>query len=159
MSSAAGTDIRNAAIDGDIELVKKLLSEGADVGARMNTGNLNTPLHNAVSRGHEKVAKVLLEHGADIKATNKNGETALHLAIRHNFLSLVQFLMDNGADINDEPDNENNFPLHKAAICGNPRIVSLLLRSGANRQALNDDGKTAKQLATRSEVLKVFEEE
>jgi hypothetical protein len=62
---ASATDIRNAAMEGNLEvdlqfrcwsllivvqLVKKLIAEGADVNARMNTGNLNTPLHNAASR-------------------------------------------------------------------------------------------------------------
>jgi ankyrin repeat protein len=41
--------------------VKKLIANGADVNARMNTGNLNTPLLNAVSRGHDKVVAFLLE--------------------------------------------------------------------------------------------------
>lgn len=37
MASQA-TDIRNAAIDGNTELVKKLLAQGADTNSRMTTG-------------------------------------------------------------------------------------------------------------------------
>ncbi len=38
MASQVATDIRNAAIDGNTELVKKLLAQGADANSRMTTG-------------------------------------------------------------------------------------------------------------------------
>ena len=37
-----------------------------------------TALMRAVDSGSEEVAKLLLEKGADVKATNKQGPTALH---------------------------------------------------------------------------------
>lgn len=40
MASQVATDIRNAAIDGNTELVKKLLAQGADSNSRMTTGKL-----------------------------------------------------------------------------------------------------------------------
>jgi len=38
MASQVATDIRNAAIDGNTELVKQLLAQGADANSRMTTG-------------------------------------------------------------------------------------------------------------------------
>eukprot|EP00028_Trichosphaerium_sp_Am-I-7-wt_P003579 CAMPEP_0168530938 /NCGR_PEP_ID=MMETSP0405-20121227/15051_1 /TAXON_ID=498012 /ORGANISM="Trichosphaerium sp, Strain Am-I-7 wt" /LENGTH=346 /DNA_ID=CAMNT_0008555447 /DNA_START=65 /DNA_END=1105 /DNA_ORIENTATION=- len=49
--------------------------------------------------------------------------------------------------------------LHMACKIGNPRIVRLLLDAGANASLLNEDGKTAKQIASElklSQVIDVF---
>lgn len=58
--------LRNAARDGEVETVKKLIEIGADV----NTNKDATPLHWAVRHANIKFAKILLANGADIPSFN-----------------------------------------------------------------------------------------
>ncbi len=56
--------LHEAAANGEIERVKLLISEGADVNVKCNDGQ--TPLHYAARRGHKEIVEVLLAHGADV---------------------------------------------------------------------------------------------
>ena len=57
----------------------------ADVDARtQDIDDGETPLHYAASYNHHDCVKALLhDHGASVNATNKDGRTALHLAVYH----------------------------------------------------------------------------
>ena len=56
-----GTSIYEAAEEGQIEEVKKLLAAGADVNAK--TKFMETPLHFAACYGEKEVAELLSEQG------------------------------------------------------------------------------------------------
>ena len=58
--------------------------------------------------------RVLLHNGADLAAaTEKEQQTALHLAALHGHLHLSQYLVNSGACVNVS-DAEGNTPLHFA---------------------------------------------
>jgi ankyrin repeat protein len=78
----SSTDVRNAAIEGNVEKMKELIANGANINEKFQTDNLNTPLLNATTRGHEKMVALLIDHGASLKSKNKEGETAIFLAVR-----------------------------------------------------------------------------
>jgi ankyrin repeat protein len=86
-------------LDAKREIVARLLLRyGADVQA----GDPSfTPLHDAALWGCLPVAKVLLEYGALPNHQSENGWTALHAAVVGGHAEMVQFLIENGADIND----------------------------------------------------------
>jgi ankyrin repeat protein len=54
---------------GDVEKVKKLLKEGADVNAKGKYGY--TPLHKAAFYRYIEIVKLLIENGANVNATKK----------------------------------------------------------------------------------------
>jgi ankyrin repeat protein len=56
-------------------------------------------LHRAVITGNEDIVKVLLQHQADVNSRDKNGRTALDLAIDVGHVAIVQILLAHGADI------------------------------------------------------------
>jgi len=58
--------IHDAAIDGNIELVKQYLDAGGDV--NMTDIARRTPLHWAVREGHKEIAELLISEGADVNA-------------------------------------------------------------------------------------------
>lgn len=64
-----------AARAGRLPVCKLLLSNGADVNARLNSGD--TALHRASYMGHDKVVQMLLEFGAEA-LQGADGQTPLH---------------------------------------------------------------------------------
>ena len=67
--------LNNAAASGDIELVKFLISKGADVNAK-GIGDIS-PLHLAAISGHIEIVEYLISKGADINAKTHYGLTPL----------------------------------------------------------------------------------
>lgn len=63
-----------ASKSGDIEKVKSLLAEGADVHVIDKDGV--TALMHASENGHAEVIELLLNKGADVNAKTNNGVTA-----------------------------------------------------------------------------------
>jgi cytohesin len=85
-----------AAAKGSPELVRLLLSFGAEVGSRSDGGG--TPLGMAAFGGNLEVAKVLLEAKADINAQSKDFGPPLRSAILGWQADMVRFLLARGAD-------------------------------------------------------------
>jgi len=93
--SAGETALMLASLNGDIDLVKLLITKGAQVN---KTGW--TALHYAAANGHDDIAKLLLGYSAYVDAPSPNGTTPLMMAARGDHLSTIKLLIDKGADIN-----------------------------------------------------------
>jgi ankyrin repeat protein len=62
----------------------------------------------------------------------ENGETALHIACHHASIKMIKFLLNNGANVNQQ--NKSDYtPLHIACAYGRKTIISFLLFYGANK--------------------------
>ncbi|KAK6177685.1 hypothetical protein SNE40_015738 [Patella caerulea] len=72
------TPLHRAAYNGHEEMVKLLLSKGADVKAETEDGW--HPLHSACRWNSTSCAEILIQNGADINAVTHGGLTPLHLA-------------------------------------------------------------------------------
>ncbi len=140
--------LRNACENGNIDLVKKMLSYGADVNAKNNNGE--TSLHSASIHGYTEIVKLLLEHGADVNVKNNNGRTALYLASTNRHIETVKLLLGHGANVNVK-DNNGDTPLYWASMYGYSETVKLLLEYGADVNAKNNNGKTPLYWASRYE--------
>src|SRR5881227_1939692 len=75
---AAGSDVADAAMKGDVPAVRKLLLAKFDVNATQVDGA--TALHWAVYRDDVETADLLLKAGANVKAANREGTTPLFMA-------------------------------------------------------------------------------
>ena len=93
-----------------------------------------------------------LAAGADIHATDKNGVTPLHNAVRFRSPAAVKVLIEHGADVNQACRRNGSTPLHRAVTqTGAPgsagkhdaakEIVQLLLAAGADPSLANKSGK------------------
>lgn len=69
------TPLMEAASAGHVDIIRLLISHGADVNAQSSTGN--TPLMYACAGGHVAAVKELLTHGANVEDHNENGHTPL----------------------------------------------------------------------------------
>ncbi|HWE97701.1 MAG TPA: ankyrin repeat domain-containing protein [Tepidisphaeraceae bacterium] len=103
----------HAAVEGDADKTRQLLSDGVNVNVRnaetypigyeWNT----TALMCAAANGHLEVARDLIAAGADVSAASEQhkadgggGWQALHHALRNNHLEVAKLLFDAGADPN-----------------------------------------------------------
>ncbi|HEY0072973.1 MAG TPA: ankyrin repeat domain-containing protein [Abditibacteriaceae bacterium] len=84
-----------AAGNGHVEVIKLLLSKGADVTAESIEGN--TPLVWAAFNGQAEAVRLLLQAGADPNQPNKAGTTALAVASQQGHLEVVRVLKESGA--------------------------------------------------------------
>ena len=75
-----------------------LLGAGLDPNFALPSGN--KILMMAMAYGHTETASVLLDGGADIRATDRGGNTPLHIAAQSGNLVLIKQLLDKGADAN-----------------------------------------------------------
>jgi len=126
--------LHDAARGGDVDQVKLLLSEGADVNLR-NRMNW-TPLHTAVQNRKQEVIELLIAEGADVNAKNNRGQTPLMAAIYIGQKDAVELLIANGADVNVMSGSDNALTLAKKRR--NAEIVELLLKNGAKEPSPED---------------------
>ncbi|WP_265023276.1 ankyrin repeat domain-containing protein [Wolbachia endosymbiont (group A) of Epistrophe grossularia] len=137
-----------AAKSGDINEVKRLISEGANVNA---VEDLYTPLYWAAKNNHFNIVEVLLDNGAYVDGVNYSMErdvltllqekeaeyckSSLHLAARLGNLEAVKDLLGKGANVNAQNDTRET-PLHVAAKKGHKDVVEALLNvNGINVNA------------------------
>lgn len=131
---AQATSVADAAGRGDLEGVKTLLKQGADVGAARGDGM--TALHWAAERGDRAMAETLLAAGASVAAVTRIGHyTPLHLASRNGNAAVVRLLLKAGADAKATTSTTGITALHAAAASGNVDAVTALLDAGADVNA------------------------
>src|ERR1044072_5788588 len=108
-----------------------------------------------------------LKGGADIHATDKNGVTALHHAVRFRSPSAVRTLIERGANVNQACRRNGSTPLHRAVTqTGAPEtggrqgaaveIVRLLLAAGADPCITNKSGKKPADYVRDAKIKSLF---
>ena len=103
-------------------------------------------LARAVAAGDEAAAEQLLRRGVNGNAISPGvGRTPLHVAVSKNNVRMARLLLDHRANPNiagrhDDPAVDREFPLHRAV--GNPRLVQLLINSGAQVNSVDINGMT-----------------
>ncbi|XP_067623254.1 uncharacterized protein [Eurosta solidaginis] len=134
------TALHIAAQHGHKDTVEVLLKNKASTVAQDMSGN--SPLYFAIGNNHVNVANVLLEKDTNVDSNEANGGfTPLHAAAECGYLELVNFLLQNKADVNARNDRDWT-PLHAAALNGHLEIVNALILKGANVNASVIDGCT-----------------
>jgi ankyrin repeat protein len=121
-----------AAANGEIERVKLLISENADVNVTDSDGM--TPLHYAAREGHKEIVELLLAHGADVNISEAYlNSIAAEYAMHYNHTEIVQLLVSKGADIS---------PLHLAIYMKDETKAKSLIEDGADVNSRTPAGIT-----------------
>jgi len=141
VTNALDMALWKAAYDGDVELVKKYLEEGANIHSQQPDDGIEitdsfseravhpgfSALHLAAMMDHDDVIKVLVEAGADVNARTEGLTTPLHVAAVYKRLKSVQALAKLGADLHAKNEfGKTALLMAKLAVGGNQDTVALL---------------------------------
>ncbi len=168
---------------GDTVVLKKMLSTGFDITARINemdiltiaagAGNLEAvrilldsganpdsdaniaPLRIAADKGHLDVVRLLIENGATIDAPAPDGWTALLWAASSGHTEIVIFLEEHGADADIVAGEKMATPLHMASAKGHEKIVAFLLTKGVVVSPRAFNGATPLHYAVQNKHIEV----
>ena len=134
----AESPVADAASNGDIEAVRALLRDGADVNAAQGDGM--SALHWAAERGDVQLLDILLYAGAEVEASTRIGHyRPLHIASRNGNLEVVDRLIQAGAEVGAVTDPSGSTPLHLAALSDNADVIRSLVAAGAEVDALESE--------------------
>ncbi|SPP76634.1 protein TANC2 isoform X3 [Drosophila guanche] len=97
----------------------------------------------AARHGCVDVVCILLSRGAQIDARNRQGYSALWLAVKEGHWSVVEQLLQRGALVDEPLGQTRKTPLMIAAEEGHLELVELLLARGAALEAQDHEGFTA----------------
>ncbi|KAI9781210.1 MAG: hypothetical protein M1816_002470 [Peltula sp. TS41687] len=150
--------LQAAARTGNADIVAFLLEEGCQV----DRGETWSALELGSMHASVPTLAVLLSNGAEVRNTS-----ALIWAARHGRTDNVNFLLDNGALIDEIPDNDRIYDnarehglgtaLHAAAERGQREVVRLLLERGADKSIKDSRMRTPREVALENGCSEMVE--
>ena len=149
------TALHYAANKGNIQLLKLLIDNGANVDAVTNLGkNL---MHMAAEGNQPSMLIYLItEQHLSAQSVDENGSTPLHWACYLGSEEAVNFLLNLNVDINEQ-DKEKLTPLHLATNEGRENIVLKLLQKNANKNLANNKGELPIDLARKKNHKRIVQ--
>jgi ankyrin repeat protein len=150
------TPLSLAASGGYVNIIKLLLSHGAEINSRTGSKLGISPLMLAAMNGHTQAVKLLIDMGSDVNAqieTNRN--TALTLACFQGRHDVVSLLLERKANI-EHRAKTGLTPLMEAASGGYEIVGRILLEKGAdvNASPVPNSKDTALTIAAEKGHLK-----
>ena len=140
-----GPSIHQATIDGKIALIRRELSNGANVNQKNEDGF--TLLHLAVKSGHERIVKLLISKGAVVNAKDTRGFTSLDYSTELNEMffedeKTAGITITQTMGVRNEDGSVNQVTMNNAKIKKNRVILDLLRKHGAKTgEELKAEGK------------------
>lgn len=137
---------------GDGEVTTLVIKAGADMNLRKADGF--TALHLAALNGNTVACRNLIEAGADYRVADETGYFPLQLATRHNQFDVVSTMLQANVKA-DSCGRLGLTALHIASFICDARLIWLLIRGGANVNAVNSDNATPLHVAAGREQGRV----
>lgn len=139
---------------GHLEVVKVLISHGANIESKKGDGS--SCLYISSQENRLEVVKYLLEQGADIEATFRAGFTSLYIAAQKGHLEIVRCLIEHGAKM-DAAAEKGATPIYIACQNGHKDVVEYLISKMANIEVQFKDGFTPLFIACQKGHREVVE--
>ena len=147
------TALMHASGKGDLNLVKALVSRGANINMATENG---TALTHAIRRRRAHVAEFLLEIGAKLDVEHASTARMLCGASENGHTNLVELLLRGGAKVKLS-DSYGDTALNYAIRQGHVNVVELLVKYGAGVGMTNKNGDTALTCAIKEGRADVVE--
>jgi len=130
---------------GTIEFITLLLEHGANVN-EWDVNHHETPILSASDPPHVEAVRILLEAGADPNVRRSTHESPLQLCVEQQSVETAALLLRHGAKqtMDDWGGLRGLTPLGMAARKFNIPMIELLLREGADPEALDEYDETAR---------------
>ncbi|XP_061124544.1 ankyrin repeat domain-containing protein 16 [Syngnathus typhle] len=154
--SCGVTPFMDAVRNGHISLARLLLEKHQASATASDILGVQ-PVHQVAVTGQEEALRFLVrELHVDVnqKATGLQ-LTSLHYAAKEGHVSTLKTLLDLGADLHVR-DKKGRTALHMASIGQHAEAARTLLQLGL-KDSQDASGTTARQLAKKSDIVKVFE--
>jgi len=132
------SSIERAILSNNLDKVKELISQGADVNLRDSRGN--TPLLQAIIIRKLSFIEPLIAAGADVNVKARNGAMPLHRIANSGQTEIAELLIKNGANVDAREERWGSTPLLAAAVSGRKDMVELLLKKGADIESPDGNG-------------------
>jgi palmitoyltransferase len=154
-SEQGHTSLHYASYRGNIDIINKLIDNGAEVEVSNNRG-LNV-LHMA-AQGNQPNALVYFKEKflLNIQSVDDLGSTPLHWACYTGSETSVMFLLSWNPTVNAQ-DREGLSALHLAVMSERTRIIKKLLQKGADKKLKDNKGRTPFDLAVAKSKLSIVE--
>ena len=160
------TDVNQSQADGttalhwavyysDVELVKRLIKQGADAKAKNEFGA--TPMSHAATAGNADVIQLLLEAGVKADEPGPDDQTPLMVIARTPNVKAAELLIKQGASVNAVEKWRGQTALMWAAAQKQPAMVKLLIEKGAkvNARSLPNNWERQVTAEPRMKILPV----
>ncbi len=138
------TPLNHAARRGQTEIVRHLLSRGAD--PLVPNGYGRTPFHAAVMGGHAAVAELMVRAGVEPDSVPSNPFSPVTWAIRNGDRDMIGMLLTNGADIRRTTALGETY-LHFATFFGNKDLVEYFIQAGIDVNVVKRGNMTPLHIA------------
>ncbi|WP_088070551.1 M48 family metallopeptidase [Gottfriedia luciferensis] len=152
------TPLTAAVLDNDIEKVKKLIKDGADVN-ELN-GDSESPLFTTTYLNDDHIdlnmLKLLLDSGADPSIGDQDDWTVLHAAVSMGDKDAIDLLLKYGANINQQ-DIYGETPIFETTYeVDDVKTFQYLVDKGADLTIKNADGMTVNEVAKDNGAKKIL---
>ncbi len=147
-SISSSAQLIKAIKKGNVEEVKKLIAEGADVNKNQAFSPNWPPLYFAIYGNHLEIVRLLLDKGVDVnrcfEVTNNSCWRPIHVAIAKGNAKIVKLLLERGADIHLSDNPQHKTTMQMAQANGSAAIISMLknVENELNAGLSINNGKT-----------------
>lgn len=134
-------NLPNAVRDGEVETVRSLLSDGADI--EMRDADERTPLLLATRQDAVEIARLLIEAGADVNAKDAIQDTPFLYAGAEGRDAILRMILATGRANLRDTNRYGGMALIPASHHGHPSTVRILLDTNIDIDHVNNLGWTA----------------
>ena len=135
--------IHSASLSASPEVIEILIDYGADITKRNNSGR--SPIHLAVYSQNLQTAETLIKQGADVEIPDSNNNTPLHYVAYAGLTTELNIDSSSSLDSQTQGNQTDDQTRDGTDVVD---MIDLLLKSGANINAQDNEGNTPLHSAT-----------